>query len=436
MIDALLTAEWLTQLQSCPRLWLGFSGGLDSCVLLHMLAAVPQLKNKIIAVHINHGLSPNADTWQMHAKMFCDNLGVSFSAYQVNFLRQANLEEAAREARYAVFSDLIQNDDALLLAHHQNDQAETLLLHLCRGAGINGLSAMAASQPFAKGTLCRPLLNYSRKQLEAHARLHQLSWIEDESNQDIRFSRNFIRQQVIPLLEQKWPMLSSTLSRTAVHCAAAQENLNDLALMDCPELLLNGVKHLLLTPLKVLPVRRLINVLRLWFKKNQVRQPSSIISHKIITQLIKAKEDAEPCIQWGEHQLRRYREHLYLLPLQNNVSLENRIWPSFPQPLDLGNLQGMLQPLISQTGVYIPKGSEVEVRFRQGGEEILLQGQTKSVKKLLQQWGVLPWLRDSIPLIYINQQLAAIVNYAISDDFYRKNHVDCYTFTLIDQRDY
>lgn len=429
MTNSLLTESWLQKLSSYHRLYLGFSGGLDSTVLLHTLAQQANLCDKLQAVHIHHGLSANADAWQIHCQQFCNRIAVPLIHKQVQFDRSGNIEENARNARYQVFASLLKKNDALLLAHHADDQAETILLQLLRGAGIDGLAAMASSKAFAKGELLRPVLMHTRKMLEAYAAQHQLAWVEDESNQDSGFARNFLRQAIMPLLEKKWPVAVANLTRSAMHCQQAKNNLDALAEIDYQGLADQG-NQLDLSLLLKLQESRMVNVLRFWFKNNQVRLPSTSLLNRIIKEVILASADAMPFVPWDDVVLRRYQQHLYLL--KNKPSFDHPAlipWAKFPEPLTLAAIH--LQAIASTKGIQVPAGSRVDLRFRQGGESFYWHGQTKQLKKLLQQWQIPPWKRDEIPLLYINGQLAAVVGFAISDHFYGENVENTYVINTI-----
>ncbi len=424
MTDPLLNRYWLNQLVSYDKLLVGFSGGLDSTVLLHILSLQPELHCKISAVHIHHGLSTNASVWQSHCQQFCAEHEIPIIVRQVEFARGANIEENARMARYQEFAALLADHDCLLLAHHRDDQAETLLLQLFRGAGLNGLSAMLPSKPFARGNVVRPLLDYSRKMLEDYAKLHKLAWIEDESNQDCTFSRNYLRHEIVPLLQEKWPGVVNSLVRSASHCQQALRNLEALALIDCAELAERN-DTLSLLPLQTLTRDRLSNVLRLWLKNNQVRLPSTTIFNCLIDEVMAATMDAQPCVQWGTVRVTRYQQKLYLL--KNEICLPVTVeWSNFPERIFIEGL-GFLQATAVDKGLRVPAGIDVQVRFREGGELFNWHGQTKQLKKLLQQWQVPPWQRDSIPLIYIDNCLAAIVGFAISDDYYSNEPAQVYS---------
>ncbi|WP_242602128.1 tRNA lysidine(34) synthetase TilS [Legionella nagasakiensis] len=432
---SLLSNDWLKRLSTYHRLFVGFSGGLDSTVLLHSLVLQPNLRDKIHAVHIHHGLSTNADVWQTHCQCWCDVRSIPFIARQVKVNDYSNIEEKARIARYNQFSSLLSEKDCLLLAHHADDQAETVLLQLLRGAGVDGLAAMAAEASMAKGRLARPLLAFTRQTLEAYARHYGLDWIEDESNQNTAFSRNYLRHHVMPLLRAKWPSVAMSLARSASHCQQAKINLETLAALDC-EHLTEQANCLSLSFLLPLSRARLENVLRVWLKRNQVRLPSTIMLQRLIDELIFANQDANPCVQWDMVEVRRYQQTLHLLKNQEVTDLkERREWFTFPQPLSLDAL-GYLHAEPAKKGLQVPPGSRIEIRFRQGGETMCWHGQTKQLKKLLQQWRIPPWQRDSVPLIYLDGRLASVVGFAVSDHFYGlgsayhvqlKNHsVECF----------
>ena len=423
MTEPLLGSDWLTELERYQKLVVGFSGGLDSTVLLHYLSSYPALYNKLSAIHIHHGLSANAATWAEHCQRVCASLGIPLVIRHIEFNRTANIEENARRARYQEFASMLSINDCLLLGHHQDDQAETLLLQLLRGAGVDGLAAMAPVKKLAGHNLCRPLLMHPRQTLVDYARLHHLSWIEDESNQNQAFSRNYLRHQVMPLLHDKWPGAAANLARTAHHCQQAQANLEDLALLDCPAL---ADRHATfsLDSLRNLSHARVSNVVRVWLKNNSIRAPSANVFNCLIDEVIFAKSDAQPCVQWHDIAIKRYRQTLYIVPDKKISPLLMQKWYNFPQPVRINNM--LLHATLTDKGIKVPKGAHISVGFRQGGEQITWHGQTKELKKLLQQWQVPPWQRAEIPLIYINDCLAAVVGFAISDHYFSKDGENVY----------
>ena len=417
MSKQLLNSEWLARLSGFKKLIVGFSGGLDSTVLLHVLASHSLLQDKLVAVHINHGISANSQSWQDHCEQICLQSGIHFIARSVEFARSANIEEEARIARYGVFSSLLNADDCLILAHHRDDQAETLLLQLFRGTGVDGLAAMLELNSFSSAILARPFLSVFRKQLEHYADEHELKWIEDESNQDIKYSRNFLRHEIMPLLMEKWPGVVGNITRTAAHCQQAKVNLDELAIQDSPELVAPKIS-INIESLKTLNFERIANVLRVWLKKNKIQLPSTMTFQRLIHEVILASPDATPVVSWDNIQVHRYQQSLFLVRKKGTHLSSSIEWINFPLPLIAKEYDIHLIAEQANQGLLIPPDAKVFVKYRQGGEIFCWHGQTKQLKKLFQEWKIPPWLRESIPLIYINEQLAAVVGYAVSDLFY------------------
>jgi tRNA(Ile)-lysidine synthase len=394
-------------LQTFSRLYVGLSGGLDSTVLLHLLASKMADLPPIQAIYIHHGISPNATAWQTHCETFCQSLAIPLITKKIAFNRACNLEEAARKARYAALADEVQASEALLTGHHADDQAETLVLQLMRGAGVDGLSAMKKHSPFAAGALVRPLLAISRRELENYATRHALVWIEDESNLDNHYARNFLRNIIFPALRDKWPATNNVLNRTAQLAQDAKVCLDDLAMLDMGSFAeFDQLPFRLLTELSR---ERVLNCLRFWIKKQVHILPSAATLTRIYTEVIQSREDATPAVSFGNHIVRRFNQRLYLEPVLQSLQAVVIPWTHFPERCEPGEAFGVFEG----TG----KAENVEIRFRQGGEVLRLHGQTKSLKKLFQQWKIPPWKRESIPLIYIAGQLAVVVGYARSDDF-------------------
>ena len=261
--------QTLAPWRNAPAWHIAFSGGLDSTVLLHLLANTEHLPPHK-AIHIHHGLQAAADAWPSHCQSICDRLGVPLHVMHVQVQPGASLERAAREARYQAFAEVVGAGEVLLTGQHRDDQAETLLFRLLRGAGVRGLAAIPMHRPLANGHLVRPLLDASRAELEAYAHEHQLTWIEDPSNADPRFSRNYLRHRVFPLLTERWPQAVSSLARTAEHLSEAQGLLDELAQMDLHAADQSSpfpwlpLPSLALAPLRELSDARQRNVLRHW----------------------------------------------------------------------------------------------------------------------------------------------------------------------------
>lgn len=418
--EELIPSDTLRRLASYRRIYVGFSGGLDSTVLLHYLQAQSHLRDKLVAVHVHHGLQPAADSWLAHCKTTCQDWGVACQTFQLALTATTNIESSARQARYQTFASLIQPHECFVTAHHQDDQAETLLLHLMRGTGIKGLSGIAACSPFHAGFMVRPLLESSRAQLQAYATQFALVWVEDASNRNLQFSRNFMRHDIMPRLQQRWPAVCKTLARTADISRSVQANLDDLAVIDCPmfaddQALFNILP---LHSLYSLSVDRVHNVVRYWLQRQAILPPSYALMQIIVEELIHAKQDAKPCV-WvdTQHCIRRYQDTLYVDQMKQKASRLVVAWENFPESCCLPN-HGMLHAEPAAQGLRVESGDSLHIRFRQGGENFVWHQQTKSLKKLFQEWQIPPWLRNTIPLLFINNQLAMVVGYAISDSFF------------------
>ena len=271
------------------------------------------------------------------------------------------------------------------------------------------MAAMQAVGEFQGLPLLRPLLAYSRQQLESYAARHRLSFVDDESNQDPKYSRNFIRQQLMPILQQRWPAVAANLARAASHCHEAELNLAYLSRLDVDSDLSEARLHWpALIPLGKL---RIANVLQNWFRLNQVRMPSALTFQRIINELLLARSDSQPQISWDGWQLRRYQQYLYLLPVEDIELPESIVWDNFPQPLRWGARELLI------TGDLSRLTGEIVVKRRQGGERIFYHGQHKSLKKLLQDKGIPPWERERLALIYVNGELVLVPGVVCADGY-------------------
>ncbi len=408
-----LTAKLLQTLapwRNAPVWHVAFSGGLDSTVLLHLLASLPNIP-PLRAVHVHHGLQAAADAWPSHCQTVCDSLGVPLQVRRVQVQPGASLERAARDARYQAFSAVLGAGEVMLTGQHRDDQAETLLFRLLRGAGVRGLAAMPVHRPLAAGLLVRPLLDTSRVELEAYAREHQLQWIEDPSNADPRFSRNYLRHRVLPLLTERWPQALSNLARSADHLSEAQGLLDELALLDLkaadqpspfPWL---PLPSLALAPLRELSDARQRNALRHWLNP-LTRLPDS--DHWASWHSLRdAKGDAQPIWRLAEGDLHRCGERIWWLPSTwSEFSDATLGWPDPQNPLELpgnGRLSFIGNP---------PEGPLV-IRYRQGGEIIDVPGRgRRDLKRLLNESGVPGCVRGRLPLLYQGEQLLAVPSLA------------------------
>lgn len=438
-----------------------YSGGLDSSVLLHLCRHAPV---PVRAIHVHHGLQPLADAWQVHCEQTAKAWHIPLTCVCLDTRPQPgeSIEAWARTQRYQALTAALKPAECLLTAHHEDDQAETLLIQLCRGAGIKGMAAMSvwrelsvslerrvyqyrhvtcidpgisigneASGGEGEGVymkyitepdnprttklpverrrvyLARPLLKLSQNQLSAYANAHALRYCDDPSNEDTRFLRNHIRHQVMPLLRKDFPNIHSHIARTAQHCAEAMDLLTELAYMDVPLLQAGPLD---IRQLSSLSIPRQKNVLRTWLAIQGFDMPSSVHMQVLLQDVLQSRYDKTPVLTWANIEIRRYGYMLYALTSLSNVpaywSASWDLQEDLLLPADLGYLSATsLRELVA----YQP----LTVRFRHDGETVRLLGHQhhKSLKNLMQQYRIPPWLRDRTPLLFHGEYLVAIVGY-------------------------
>lgn len=427
----------LKQYPSSARFWVAYSGGLDSQVLLHALSRIVP-KKRLQAIHVNHGWHVDATQWTTICRHTCEKLDIDCDIVSIDARPKSgeSLEAYARVARYAAMIQRMPPGDFLLTAHHRNDQAETLLLQLLRGAGLKGLACMPLCQEFAKVHLLRPLLDVTRTELYKYAQQYQLTWIDDDSNRDLRFNRNYIRHQVLPLIQQRWPQADKTIARAAAHLAEAHALLDEIAHQDWCMLQGPEPTILILSKLQKLTVKRRNNVLRYWLKQLGCTLPSQK-QFQQIDRLLQSRVDASPRVNWGTMQIRRYRDFIYALTLVENEKFFNAgltTW-ELGQPIILPTLDQLIAKQVLGAGLKysLLKEKQVDVTFRQGGERFYASNRHGShpLKKLFQEWGVPPWQRNKVPLIYYQKELIAVAGYDINPRFAAKQHELGFVIELI-----
>lgn len=395
------------------RSWyVAFSGGLDSSVLLHLLHAYRQRHPAppLRAVHIQHGLQAAACAWPEHCRQFCEGLGIEFRVIDVQVEAGASLEQAARTARYQAFAQLLGEDDVLFTGQHLDDQAETLLFRLLRGAGLRGLTGMAPARPLGQGRLLRPLLSTSREQLERYGALHGLNWVTDPSNSDTRFARNYLRGEVLPLMRRRWPQVSLSLARSAGHLAEAQELLDERAVEDLQSALLDapfawlGLDSLDLQALKQLSPARQRNALQFWLR-TRTRLPDS--RHWSGWENLRdASDDAQPQWRLTDGLLQRSQGRVWWLSgawlTEPTGGVE---WPAPHASLAL--------PGNGSVGLLGAPDSSAPLRiaYRQGGEVLDIPGRgRRDLKRLLNELHLPHFVRARLPLLWQGEQLLAVAN--------------------------
>ena len=432
--DAGIVARLSGLVQACPelqqasRIVVAFSGGVDSTALLHLLHEActgGALRAPLHVLHVNHKMQLAADQWEAHCGRICAALGLEFECARVPVAAVAgqSLEETARNARHAVFASALRKGDVLALAQHQDDQVETVLFRLLRGSGAAGLGGMPHSRACGDGLLARPLLEASRGELVRFAEARRLAWIEDPSNTDQRFDRNFLRSSVLPALYERWPGLAGAVQRSARLSDEAAFLLDELARHDAAVAAGPSPAQLCIAPLLALAGSRQRNVIRYWLQAWSAQHARAAPTHqvlmRIVTEVIPAGPDAEPLLTWGEGagavELRRHRGLLHVmapLPAVPGVMA----WRT-TDPLMLPGPLGVLE-LCSASGKALARERlrDLRVCFRGGGEMVKAAGRpTRPLKKILQEAGVPPWLRERIPLLYAGDEMVAVADLLVCD---------------------
>ncbi len=404
------------------RIAVAYSAGLDSSVLLHLCAHSRQVV-PALALHVHHGLSTHADSWVEHGRAQAAELVIPFEVAHIELgrINAEGLEAAARKQRYAALGEMCARHqiDILLTAHHQDDQAETLLLQLLRGAGVAGLCGMQSCHraPGLLGSsvllLARPLLDLTRAELVQYAGQHQIRHVEDESNADMRYTRNALRHQIMPLLAQHFPGFQARFARTAQHAQSALQLLEQLAQQDYARCLCVGpVANLDVLQLQSLSGERIDNVLRYWIAAHQVQMPSSARLAEMRKQLLHARDDARVCVKHGNVEVHRYRQQLSIAAcVQSIPAVQSFHWQgeaslNFPA---YGGVLHVLPAAEGQTGLNRDwlLAQSLELRPRQGGERMKLAANrpNRDMKSHYQSHGIPYWQRERLPFVFAGGEL-------------------------------
>ena len=406
------------------HLRVAFSGGCDSTVLLAMLCdlrASGDLPQKLSAVHVNHGLQAEADSWERHCRTLCADWQVPIEVLQVQVPTSgASAEDRARRARYGVWQQLLAGDELLVLAHHADDQEETVLMRLLRGAGPLGMAGMPVRRSLGAGALVRPLLQVPRAELRAYALERDLNWVEDPDNDNPRNDRNFMRHQVLPLLRSRWPAAGLSIRRSA-EIARQTQQLCDLLAEEDLRTWLDRQGRLAVEALANLDWQRRYMLISLWCRKLDLEPPPvRRLAH--LHDLLHAADDRAPELRWRDRDgrtlmIRRYRKHLYLLEPPPPVP-DTLLWdPRTQNRLELPH--GTLSVRPGKGGLNPDLLSGPQVRFRRGGEQLRPTGMRcqRPLRKYLQEQGVPPWQRPGMPLLYSGDSLVAVADLCVCEGF-------------------
>lgn len=415
MINSTAVFQKIQSLTPTKKFLVAYSGGLDSHVLLHLMTQTIKSGCKVRAAHIHHGIQKEADDWLIHCQDTCAQLDIPLDVFQVNLeeTKGKSLEEVARKERYkALYLSLLQ-DELLLTAHHQNDQAETVLLQLFRGTGVNGLAAMPEIRKVSFDSKsiqhARPLLGYSLQSLKEYALKYKLDYIQDPSNRNNVFDRNFLRNKIMPQLKERWPGIDKALSRSATIQAETKLILDDLAGQELNSILSSKDNTIHIpTLLKLSKIKQKL-VVRHWIQKSGFLSPSDKKLDHVFHDVIHAREDAQPLVEWSNVQLRRYQGELYIMQALDEHDNKVVIDWNHANDLEIPSLGICIQ---SKEIQHLIKGdSNLTVQFRQGGEKLFMseKGISVSLKNILHEAGIPPWLRSRTPLIFVDGELKKVI---------------------------
>ncbi len=418
-----LIASLAQRLAPGPNYCIAYSGGVDSHVLLHAMCALrDRLSGRVCAVHVDHSLQEQSVEWTRHCERVCRSLGVPLSLLRVDArARPGESPEArARELRYRALADWLPPGAVLLTAHHRDDQAETLLLQLFRGAGAQGLAAMPEVAPLGRGRLARPFLDLARALILRYAHEQHLQWIDDPSNQDTRYDRNLLRHRLLPVIRQRWHGIDAVLARSARLQAEQSQLAAALARIDLDQCAVAGQAAQLYAPAFVRLARaRQANLLRHWIAANRLPPPSAAVVEQVIDCLLGARRDAMPLVGWSGAQVRRHDDRLYLMrPLVSPNPDWRRVW-DLRAPLLLPTGDRLCALPVHGRGLRVPPQGSLEVGFRQGGEVLRPAGRRghHRLKKLFQEWRVPHWQRGCVPLLFCDGALAAVGEFCVAEGY-------------------
>lgn len=393
---------------------IAYSGGLDSTVLLYQFVKFRELYNlNLRALYIHHGYSIHADEWLIHCKKQCNDWKVSFIYEYIKIKKKNNFEANARTKRHIIFLKHLKKNEILLTGHHMDDQCETFLLALKRGSGPLGLSSMPKKRYISKyNQLVRPLLNISKIKIKKWAIKNKLFWIEDKSNLDLYFDRNYLRNKILPLFMERWPSFNKTVYRSAELCREQENIINDLLVPFLKKIIQND-DSIIIKDLEKFstPCRNIL--LRKWLIIKTKIIPSRDFIQRIWKEIIKSKIDRFPQLKISNYKIRRYKKKIYLLRdtiSLNNIKIPwNKPWKKLILPQNIGYIE------LNNKGIEIRKPlitEKVTISFFSKTKDINLSN--KKMKKLWNRFSIPPWNRNKIPIIFYNKELITIIGIIVT----------------------
>ena len=405
-----------------------FSGGVDSLVLLHLMSRVRDKYDvSLRALHVDHGIDPHSAEWENQCADTCRSWEIPFRSVRLDQLDTSKRvpESEARAARYDWMEKNMEGN-ILLTAHHKNDQAETVLLNLMRGAGARGLAGIQYARRFGKCLLIRPMLDLTKQQILDYAAEHNLNYIQDPANADRNYDRNYLRHLVLPLLQERWESSVESISRSARNLSDARSILDEAAEEDLYRCMSVGTAMFSIGyPLSLDQMQhwrdaRIINLLRYWIRESSIPEPSRKQLDSFLSSVMYSESDYAE-LDWGGYKLCLFQREIYLAWDRKPPDNKQKVSWDLKEPLVFES-EGIRLIPTPVVGYGINKerlSGSVSVGFRKGGERFRMPEARHSskLKKLLQAHFVPPWERNILPLIYSGDELVAVVPWSISDGF-------------------
>ncbi|CAL4318766.1 tRNA(Ile)-lysidine synthase [Buchnera aphidicola (Periphyllus testudinaceus)] len=401
-----------------------YSGGIDSTVLLYKLLEIKKKKNiKIRAIHINHQIYKESKKWSKHCKKICIKNKIKFIEEKI-FLKKKNIESQARKKRYQIFKKNLLSEEILLTGHNLDDQCETLILSIKRGSGPKGLSSISYKKKFFKNILIRPLLEFSRSKIEKWAKKKKLKWINDHSNNNLSYDRNFIRHKIMPIIKKRWKFFPKNCLRTTQLIHNEHKLLNNF-IHPIIKKNLYKKKALYLKNIKKLNIKMQYFIIRKWINIQKKKLPSLIFLKNIIKNVINNKKKKNPKIVLKKYEIWKYQNHLFWIKKKPTIKNYIIFWhPPFKKlilPKNFGYLK-MIKKKYSKNKLYIKKPKKnqlIIIKFQTNKKIQTHQNKTKKkIKKIFNEFKIPPWKRKKIPLLFYNNKLISIIGIIVTKKKY------------------
>jgi len=381
--------EFIELYNNVQDFYVAYSGGVDSQVLLYL--SNKYIKSNTVALHVNHGISDNAKEWSDFCSRTTENYNIPImTAFFKLKDEKSNLEEKARELRYGFFEENVKDSQVLMTGHHLDDQAETFILRLMRGAGVDGLSSMQSERSFNKGKLIRPLLNVSKEEIIDFAKSVELEWVEDESNKDSHYDRNFIRNEVMPLLRTRWNHANKAIARSASHCQKSKKQSEEIAKENLEKVLINK-NEINSEKLLEMETESQKGVVREWLKSKDFKMPDEKALNVILNEVLFSRNDSKACFSTKNYEIKKSFNSIFLINKDQKV-------------------------------VFTVKEGEVDTSMEKTSVKMFYKGKMRKLKHIFKEEKIPVWERDSYPVYSFFGEVLALGNiYSDNNVFLKVN---------------